>query len=96
MSFSSFKDKLKYLIGINRKELISKIQERDIYNPEIIINKLSPLEIQFRPYVVITRDSYYKANPYEYKNINIYIKHLYLKKQNIMLFIMKRLTKKLL
>ena len=69
VSFLSFEDKLKYLIGVNRKELIKKVQERDIYNPEIIIKEESSLEIQFRPYVIITYDSYYEANPDEYKNI---------------------------
>ena len=69
VSFLSFEDKLKYLISVNRKELISKVQERDIYNPEIIIKEESPLEIQFRPCVVITYDSYYKANPDKYKNV---------------------------
>ena len=72
-SFLSFEDKLQYLIGINKKELISKIQERDIYNPDIIINKLSPLEIQYRPYVIITLKSQYEKNPKEYKNV----KYLY-------------------
>ena len=69
MSFLSFEDKLKYLIGINRKELISKIQERDIYNPEIIIKQSSPLEKEYRPYVIITLKSHYEKNPKEYENV---------------------------
>ena len=76
MSFLSLEDKLQYMISINRKELISKIQERDIYNPEIIIKEDSPLEIQFRPYVIITYDSYYKANPDKYKNVKYLYKTL--------------------
>jgi hypothetical protein len=69
MSFLSFEDKLQYLIGINRKELISKIQERDIYNPDIIIKESSPVEKEFRPYVIIAFESEYKANPDEYKKV---------------------------
>ena len=76
MSFLSLEDQLQYLISINKKELISKIQERDIYNPDIIISRLSPLEIQYRPYVVITTRKKYKKNPDEYKNV----KYLYQEK----------------
>ena len=76
VSFLSFEDKLKYLISVNRKELISKVQERDIYNPEIIIKEESSLEIEFRPYVIITYDSYYKANPDKYKNVKYLYKTL--------------------
>ena len=69
MSFLSFEDKLQYLIGINRKELISKIQERDIYNPDIIIKESSPVEKEFRPYVIITFELEFKKNKEEYKKV---------------------------
>jgi hypothetical protein len=69
MSFLSFEDKLQYLIGINRKELISKIQERDIYNPDIIIKESSPVEKEFRPYVIIVFKSKFEKNKEEYKKV---------------------------
>jgi peptidyl-prolyl isomerase G (cyclophilin G)/arginine/serine-rich splicing factor 7/serine/arginine repetitive matrix protein 1 len=72
-SFLSLDDKLKYLISINKKELISTIQEKDIYNTDNILKRESPLYNQFRPYVITAEESQYKANPYEYKNV----KYLY-------------------
>jgi hypothetical protein len=69
MSFLSLEDKLQYLISINKKALISKIQERDIYNPDIIIKKSSPVEKEFRPYVIIAYESEYKKKEEEYKKV---------------------------
>ena len=72
-TFLSLKDKLQYLISINKKELISTIQEKDIYNTDNIIIYESPLYKQFRPYVITAEESEYKKNPDEYKNV----KYLY-------------------
>jgi hypothetical protein len=69
MSFLSLEDKLQYLISINKKALISKIQERDIYNPDIIIKESSPVEKEFRPYVIIAYESEYKKKEEEYKKV---------------------------
>ena len=75
-TFLSFEDKLQYLISINKKELISTIQEKDIYNTDNIITYTSPLEKEYRPYVIITYDTYYKKNPDEYKNVKYLLKTL--------------------
>ena len=72
-TFLSLKDKLQYLISINKKELISTIQEKDIYNTDNIIVYDSPLYKQFRPYVITAEESEYNKNPSEYKNV----KYLY-------------------
>ena len=72
-SFLSLEDKLQYLISINKKELISTIQEKDIYNTDNILMGESPLYKQFRPYVITAEESEYKKNQAEYKNV----KYLY-------------------
>ena len=72
-TFLSLEDKLQYLISINKKELISTIQEKDIYNTDNILMGESPLYKQFRPYVITAEESEYKKNQAEYKNV----KYLY-------------------
>ena len=73
-TFLSLGDKLQYLISINKKELISTIQEKDIYNTDNILMIESPLYKQFRPYVITAEESEYNKNPSEYKNVKYIFK----------------------
>ena len=72
-SFLSFKQQVEYLKTINQQELIFNLQKKDKYNPDIIIKKSSPLEQEYRQFVMITTNTLYKTNPRDYKKV----KYLY-------------------